>query len=54
VTLLEREVAELAPRRVLALTNRWWFEPFAEALGVDVQQREGLVEGSVGRTIAAS
>lgn len=43
--LLRREVNELAPRLVVVLTGRWWFEPFAEALGLAVDWREGLVEG---------
>ena len=46
-TLLLREVLELAPRRVLVLTGRRWFEPFAERLGLDVEWRDGLVEGVV-------
>jgi hypothetical protein len=44
--LLAREVDELAPRRILAFTDRWWFAPFAEALGADLEQREGLVEAA--------
>jgi hypothetical protein len=43
--LLRREVALLAPRRVLVLTGGWWFGPFADALGLHVDWREGLVEG---------
>jgi hypothetical protein len=43
--LLLREVLELAPRRVLVLTGRWWFEPFVERLNLDVEWRPGLVEG---------
>jgi hypothetical protein len=43
--LLAHEVADLAPARVLVLTGRWWFEPFAERLGLDVRWRDGLVEG---------
>jgi hypothetical protein len=46
-TLLLREVLDLAPRRVLVLTGRWWFEPFAERLGFHVDWRDGLVEGVV-------
>jgi hypothetical protein len=46
--LIVREIAELAPHRILALTNRWWFAPFAAALDVDLEEREGLVE-AVGR-----
>lgn len=42
--LLTREVEELAPRRIVAFTDRWWFAPFAEALGVDLDERDGLVE----------
>lgn len=43
--LLEQELADLAPRRVLALTGRSWFEPFARSLGLGVDWRTGLVEG---------
>lgn len=43
--LLRREVDELAPRLVVVLTGRWWFEPFAETLGLAVDWRDGLVEG---------
>ena len=43
--LLAREVSELSPRRVVAFTGGWWFEPFANALGLEVEWREGLVEG---------
>jgi hypothetical protein len=46
--LIAREVAELAPRRILAFTDRWWFAPFADALGVDIEERDGPVE-AVGR-----
>ena len=45
--LLRHEVDELRPRRVLVLTGRSWFEPFAVRLGLDVQWRTGLVEGVV-------
>jgi hypothetical protein len=51
--LVAREVLELAPRRVLVLTGRWWFEPFAARAGLDVEWRDGLVQGVVrqpGRT----
>lgn len=43
--LLAREVAELAPRRVLVFAGRDWFEPFADALALDVEWHDGLVEG---------
>lgn len=46
--LFAREVEELAPHRIVAFTDRWWFAPFADALGVDLEQRDGLVE-AVGR-----
>ena len=46
--LLAREVDELAPRRIVAFTDRWWFAPFAAALDVDLEERAGLVE-AVGR-----
>ncbi len=45
--LVKREVLELAPRRVLVLTGRWWFEPFAERIKLDVEWRDGLVKGVV-------
>ena len=32
--LLRLEVEEACPSVVLAITGRWWFEPFAEALGL--------------------
>jgi hypothetical protein len=44
-TLLRREIEELAPKLVLVLAGRWWFEPFAEALGLDVHWQDGLVGG---------
>lgn len=46
--LVAREVEELAPRRIVAFTDRWWFAPFAAALGIELEDREGLVE-AVGR-----
>ena len=46
--LLVQEVGELAPRRIVALTDHWWFSPFATALGVEMEPRHGLVE-AVGR-----
>lgn len=42
--LFAREVEELAPRHIVAFTDRWWFAPFADALGVAMQDRDGLVE----------
>jgi hypothetical protein len=50
--LLVREVQELQPRRVVAFTDRWWFAPYAAALGVNLEQREGFVEavGRLGKT----
>lgn len=44
-TLLVREIAEIAPTRVLVMAGRDWFEPFATALGLAVDWREGAVEG---------
>lgn len=44
--LLAREIAELNPSRVLVLTGRWWFEAFAERLGLAVDWQDGLVEGT--------
>jgi hypothetical protein len=43
--LLATEIEELAPRRVLVLAGRWWFEPFAVQLDLAVDWRDGLVEG---------
>jgi hypothetical protein len=43
--LLRREVDELAPCRIVALTGRSWFEPFATGLGLPVKWRDGLVQG---------
>lgn len=42
--LLLRELEELAPRRVLALTGAW-IEPFARGLDLRLESRIGLVEG---------
>lgn len=39
-----REVLELRPRRIVAFTDRWWFAPFAEAIGAEMEERDGLVE----------
>jgi hypothetical protein len=44
-TLFAREVAELRPARVLVLTGRWWFEPFASELGLAMDWGSGPVEG---------
>ena len=43
--LIEHELSEFNPRRVLVLSGRDWFEPFAEGLGLQVKWRSGLVEG---------
>ncbi len=43
--LLGREIAELKPRRILVMAGRWWFEPFAAALDLSVDWRDGVVEG---------
>jgi hypothetical protein len=45
--LIDREVHELRPRRVLVLTGRSWFEPFARGTGLEVEWRDGLVQGVV-------
>ena len=47
-SLLARELTELRPRRVVALTGSWWFSPFADALDLPLEPRTGLVE-AVGR-----
>jgi hypothetical protein len=44
--LLAREVDELAPKRIVVFTGRWWFEPFATALSLDVTWHHGLVVGT--------
>jgi len=43
--LLAREIEAFRPEVVLVLTGRWWFEPFAIGLGLDVDWRDGLLEG---------
>jgi hypothetical protein len=43
--LIRREIDELSPRTVVVFSGRWWFEPFAAGLGLDVKWRAGLVEG---------
>jgi hypothetical protein len=44
IELLRLEVAEFAPRRVLALTGGW-IAPFADDLGLALEPRAGFVEG---------
>jgi hypothetical protein len=44
IELLEIEIEEFAPRRVLALTGGW-IGPFAQELGLAPRSRPGLVEG---------
>jgi hypothetical protein len=43
VSLLRLELAELDPRRALALTGDWIL-PFVGELGLDLERRSGLVE----------
>jgi hypothetical protein len=43
--LLRHEVGSYKPRRLLVLTGRDWFEPFAERLALHVAWTRGLVEG---------
>ncbi len=43
--LLKLEIETFQPRRILISTGRAWFEPFARILGLDVDWRQGLVEG---------
>jgi hypothetical protein len=45
IELLRREVEELAPRRILIFAGRDWFAPYAAAMGLDMEWRDGLVEG---------
>jgi hypothetical protein len=42
--LFGHEVAEMAPARVLVMAGRWWFEPFAAALGLTMEWQVGTVE----------
>ena len=44
IELLNLEVEEFRPRRVLALTGGW-IGPFSDGLGLDLAPRSGLVEG---------
>ncbi len=43
--LLAEELDSFRPDVVLVLTGSWWFEPFAEHLGLRVNWRDGLLEG---------
>jgi hypothetical protein len=43
IQLLNLEIEELAPRRVLALTGGW-IGPFSDGLGLNLAARSGLVE----------
>jgi hypothetical protein len=43
VNLLQLELAELEPRRVLALTGNWIL-PFVNELGLNLERRSGLVD----------
>lgn len=43
--LFAREIEELGPLRVLVMSGRDWFEPFASALGLAVAWSDGAVEG---------
>jgi len=43
--LLAREIETFQPELVLVLTGRWWFEPVAGGLDLDVEWRPGLLEG---------
>ena len=45
VSLLNQELEEFSPRRVLVLAGKGLFSPFAERLGLKVQWRAGYVEG---------
>ena len=47
--LIRQEVRELRPERVLVMTGRGWFEPFARRLEIDVRWLDGrnlAVEGA--------
>lgn len=43
--LLAEELRVLAPRRVLAMTGVNWIAPFIDPLGLELDTREGLVDG---------
>ena len=43
--LLREEIETYDPAVVLVTTGRWWFEPFADGLGLDVDWRVAAVEG---------
>ena len=43
--LFAREIVEMDPIRILVMTGRSWFEPFAAALGLEVDWRDGSVVG---------
>ena len=45
IRLLQQEIAEFCPHRVLVLTGKERFIPFAEKLGLNVRWRTGYVEG---------
>ncbi|MBL4844226.1 MAG: hypothetical protein JKY65_01760 [Planctomycetes bacterium] len=44
--VIRRELDELSPKRVLVLSGRDWFEPFASALNLKVRWRGGYVVGA--------
>ena len=45
IRLLQQELEEISPRRVLVLTGTEWFRPFADKLGLKIRGYTGLVEG---------
>lgn len=45
IELLRIEIETVKPLRILAMTGLDWIAPFLEPLGIDVDQRVGLVEG---------
>jgi len=44
--LLRYEIEAFRPKRVLIMTGRDWFEPFADRLGLRIRWRRGYVEGT--------
>ena len=45
VKLLEQEISAFQPSRVLVLTNKERFSPFARQLGLNIKSHEGIVQG---------
>ena len=48
VRLIQQELEEFCPRRVLVLAGASWFRPFAKELGLEVKWNQGYAEGVAG------